>query len=112
MVNPYLTQGSLNASTCTSILDEAPRLEQQAIPLLGIRAQVGLLHRGISIFRRRVPDPNWRPGMACDDGFLFIPCCLSLVLDDVERTISTPLLIGEGLLLQRAIDVPSIRFQP
>jgi len=31
MVNPFVTQESLNASTCTTILDEVPYLEQQSI---------------------------------------------------------------------------------
>jgi len=34
MVTPFLTQGSLNAGTCITILPEVPRSEQQAIHML------------------------------------------------------------------------------
>ena len=36
IVNPFLTQGSLNAGTCITMLTEVPQLEQQAIPCASI----------------------------------------------------------------------------
>src|SRR5882724_7829243 len=62
--------GKLKHRACITILTQCRPTELNE-PFLsrkysgGIRARFGLLHRGISIDRRRVPDPDWRdcPGV-------------------------------------------------